>query len=363
MKTTVLQKDLNKILSISSRFVSPHAALPVLSNFKIHTKGAKLIIEATNLEMSISGSIGAQTTEEGEVAIPARVLTDVVSNLSGEKIELSLDGENLTVESEGFSAQVLGLNASEFPEVPSAADKAVEIPKEELLNAVSKVIFASSGDDTRPALAGVLFYFESENLSLVSSDGFRLSRKIVKHKSPASFKLIIPKNILLELVKIGKDAKKLSLHVNQDDKQIIFLVDDIVLSSRLVEGEYPPYEKIIPESGSTVVNVSKVDLQKAVRLASVFSRDGANIVTLEIKEGSVRVLGESAKSGSQVSLVAAKLIGPELSILYNYRYLEEFLGVVSGESVEMRFNSPTAAGVFLDSSDGFYLHLIMPVKS
>lgn len=363
MKTVVLQKDLNKTLSIASHFVSPRAQLPILSNFKLYTKGASLVVEATNLEMSVSASMGAQTSEEGEIAVPAKILADIVSGLHTEKIELSTDGENLNLLSEGFNANVSALNASDFPEVPSESKKTVDIPKEEFLDAIQKVVFSSSPDDTRPALAGVLVVFGTNAMSLVSSDGFRLSKKDISFKSSDTAKIIVPKNILLELGRMTKDTGNVSLFVNEEEKQIVFTVDGCVFSSRLVEGEYPPFEKIIPTSSSTVVNVSKADFQSAVRLGAIFSRDGASIVTLKVKEGGLSVVGESAKSGSQESTLAAKLEGPAIDILYNYRYLEEFVNVVKGESVVMKFNSATSSGVFLDPSDESYLHLIMPVKS
>lgn len=363
MRAVILQKELNKILSFSSRFVSPRAQLPILANYKITIKGTQLTVQATNLEMSISAPIGASVEEEGEIAVPARVLTDLLSALHSEKITLSSEGEILKIEAEGFKSSVAGLNVSDFPDIPTGAENALALPKEKFLEAINKVLFSTSPDDTRPALSGVLLIFEPESLFLVSSDGFRLSRKEISLKGSKLQKIIIPKNILVELSKIAPDAKKLSVSIKESDKQILFVIDDTVVSSRLVEGEYPPFEKIIPQSSSTTVSVSKVDFQNAVRLASVFARDGANIVSLNVGDTSVVVKAESARSGSQEGVIPAKVDGPALEILFNYRYLEEFLNTTKGESVVMKYNSPTASGLFLDASDEKYLHLVMPVKS
>ncbi|OGM31838.1 DNA polymerase III subunit beta [Candidatus Woesebacteria bacterium RIFCSPHIGHO2_01_FULL_44_21] len=363
MKITVLQKDLTKILSHSSRFVSSRAQLPILTNIKLAAQSSKLSIAATNLEMSCVASIGAQVESEGEVAVPSRILVDLVGSLRSDKITLSSEGETLKIEAEGFKGSLAGLNTSDFPVVPSALKESVALPKTDFLEAVGSTIFSCSTEASRPALAGVLFIFSEHSLSLVASDGFRLSKKTVNMKGMKAAKLILPKNILTELVRIAADAKKVSMEVSESERQVLFALDDVVISSRLVEGEYPPFEKIIPTSSSINTNVSKADFAAAIKTASVFAREAANVIILHIGEDTLKISAESARAGSQESSIAAKVDGPELDIPYNYRFIEEFLNVAKGESVVMKFNSTTSPGVFLDASDENYLHLIMPVKS
>ncbi len=363
MLLTVLQKDLAKALNHTSRFVSARAQLPILANVKLLAKGTKLTIQATNLEMSCSTSIGAKMEKEGEVAVNSKVISDLVTSLRAEKITLSSEGESLKLEAEGFKGSLSGLNTSDFPEIPSSIESEIALPKENLVSAVESTIFSCASDLGRPALAGVLMIFKGSELSLVASDGFRLSRKTIEIKGSEDKKIILPKSILFELVRIATDAKKISLEVKEGDKQVIFALDDTILSSRLVEGEYPPFEKIIPTTSSISVSVDKGDFQAIVKTAAVFARDAANVVTLQIGEDSLKVSAESARSGNQESAVAAKVEGPVLDIPYNYRFIEEFLGVVEGVNVVMKFNNTTSPGVFLDAGDENYLHLIMPVKS
>lgn len=363
MKVTVLKKDLGKTLSYASRFVSTRAQLPVLSNIKLVASGAKLTIMATNLEMSIAAPIGAQVDDPGEVAVPARTFIDLISSLNSEKIAINSDGENLSFEADNFKGDMVGLNTSDFPAVPMSIEKPMELTKEDFSSALDRVLFSCSLDDTRPALAGVLLIFDSGTLSLVSSDGFRLSKKDISIKDKSQEKIILPKSVLVEVGKISGGIESLSLSFNKDENQVVFSLDDIIVSSRLVDGEYPPFEKIIPESSSLKINVDKTELTSAVKTASVFARDASNIVKLHGEDEALFVSVESPKSGSQESTVVAKVDGPAIDILYNFRYLEDFLSVAAGESVELRFNSPTAAGVFIDSADEGYLHLIMPVKS
>lgn len=362
MKLSVLHKDLASTLSQSSRFVSSRAQLPILTNIKLKTRGTKLLIQATNLEMSYSSSIGAQVETEGELAVSSRVFTDLIQSLRSEKVTLASDGESLKIDSEGFGGSLSGLNTQDFPEVPSVINSPTVLPKENFLDAVTGTIFSCSTEASRPALSGVLIIF-GENLSLVASDGFRLSRKIVDLKSKTNAKIILPKAILLELLKISATAKNLGFEINESEKQILFSLDNTVLSSRLIEGEYPPFEKIIPNSSTISVSVAKEDFEAAIRTAAVFARDAANVVTLRVGESSLKISAESPRSGSQESVVSAKIEGPEISIPYNYRFIEEFLSVVKGEGVVMKFNSNTSPGVFINPSDESFLHLIMPVKS
>jgi DNA polymerase-3 subunit beta len=362
MKATVLQKDFGKILNNANRFVSARAQLPILANIKIKAHGSKITVEATNLEMSISANIGASVEEEGEVAVPSRVISDLVGNIRAEKITLGGKGETLTLEADGLKSEITGLNTSDFPAIPSEVAKGTLIPSDEFSKALSKVLFSSSPDDTRPALAGVLFIFGNDALSLVSSDGFRLSQKDIPVKNSKEGRVIIPKGILSELPRLFSEGE-INVFVDKENKQVLFGLPDIVVSSRLVEGEYPPFEKIIPESSSITVDVNKDDFQNAIKTASVFARDAANIVKLQIKEESIVVSVNNSKSGTQESSIEAKVEGPEVDILYNYRYLEEFLNVIKSENVLMKFNSGDAAGVFLEGNDNSYLHLVMPVKS
>lgn len=363
MKLTVLTKDLYKTLTHTSRFVSSRAQLPILANIKLTTLGAKLTLQATNLEMSCSAPIGAQVEEEGEVAVASRVLVDLVGSLRSEKITLSSKGESLSIEAEGFKGSLPGLNTSDFPSIPSQVDKAMALSKADFLGAINSTIFSCSTELSRPALGGILFIFDKDSLSLVASDGFRLSRKTITQKGVKEAKLILPKNILMEVLRIAPETKKVSIEVSESERQVLFALDDIVVSSRLVEGEYPPFEKIIPQSSSITVNLAKDEFRDAIKTASVFAREAANVVTLHIGEENVRISAESARAGSQESSVAAKVDGPELDIPYNYRFIEEFLAAAKGESIVMKFNNVTSPGVFLDASDENYLHLIMPVKS
>lgn len=368
MKLQILQESLQKAVNITSRFASSKAQLPILGNLLIVANKTKIFISSTNLEISASVIVGAKVEEDGEISIPAKTIYDIISNLPKETISIESEKEQLKISGSTFSTTVLGMNSSDFPKVPNLVnkEKTVGLPKKELIEAFSQVAFASSLDESRPVLTGVLFLWGDTDLTLVATDGFRLSRKILKLKNEQKHlsKIIIPKSILNEISKSGEDTEKIELEFQEKDKQLVFGLGDIVLSSRLLEGEYPDFEKIIPKTSIVKVRVDKEDLLRAVKLASVFARDSANVIRIKLLKESLKISAESGQSGTQETKVDSKNEGlsGDFEISFNYKYLEDFLHSVKGEEVVMDFTTVNSAGVFTDSSDSTYLHLIMPVR-
>ncbi|KKU10244.1 MAG: polymerase III subunit beta protein [Candidatus Woesebacteria bacterium GW2011_GWB1_45_5] len=366
MKLTVLQESLQKALNTASRFASTRAQLPILGNILFAAHKTNVHLCSTNLEISVAVQIGAKVEKEGKISVPARVISELVANLPKDTLTIEVEKEQMKINSKGFSSTVLGMDPSDFPKIPSSIDKdkSLGVPKSQLVDALSQVIFAASVDETRPVLTGVLFILESGSLTLVATDGFRLSQKKIDIKgAKGGVKIVLPKLVLSELGRVETDTD-IYLELNQKEKQAIFGLGDTVLTSRLLEGEYPDFEKIIPKKSEIQVFLDKDELLRAVKLASVFAREAANIVKLKILKDSVKVSAESGSSGSQETNVDAKIEGGarDFEIAFNYRFLEEFLNSIKGEEVKMEFSQVDKPGVFTDPTDSSYLHLIMPVK-
>ncbi len=367
MKLTILQENLAKAVSLAARFSSTRAQLPILGNILFSANKTKLRVSSTNLEISVSSEVGAKIEEEGEISIPAKVVSEIVSNLSKDLITLETDKEQLKLTTSSFSSKVLGMNSSDFPKVPGKAgrEKSVVISQKELSEALPKVLFATSVDETRPVLTGVLLILEKSALTLVATDGFRLSRKKISLKSEKSGRVIVPKGVLNELLRLTEESDEVLLDINDKEKQIVFGLESAVLTSRLIEGDYPDFEKIIPASSSIKISLDKEEFLRAVKLASIFARESANIVKLKIQKDYIKVLAESSASGSQEAKVDAKVegdTGKDFEIAFNYHFLEEFLHSVLSDEVKMELTTSTTAGIFRDSGDSSYLHLIMPVR-
>jgi len=363
MKLAVLQEDLAKALLTSSRFVNTRAQLPILGNIILKTEKTSLRLLATNLENSISMSLGAKIESEGEIAVPAKTISEVVSNLARGQIELEAQKEQLRIKTDTFTGVVSGMNTSDFPKLEGTVSKnSVTFEKSEFDKAISKVLFCASVDETRPVLTGVLLLNKGGKLYVVATDGFRLSQKILTLPKGLTFeKIILPRNFISELIHIG-ESSTFSFEVKEKENQAVFGIDNVVLTSRLISGSYPNFENIIPKAAGTKVRVGKEELLRATKLASVFARESANMVRVNVSKNSLKISAESGKSGSQEGSVEAKVEGEEMEIIFNYRFIEEFLNVVEGEEVEIQLSNTTSPGIFLDPKDPDFLHLIMPVK-
>lgn len=367
MKLQVLQENLSNALSISSRFTSSKVQLPILANVLLKAGKNKLEISATNLETSISLKIGAKVEEAGDITIPARTINDLIGNLLPGQVSLEAKKEQLKISSASFQSQLSGVNSSDFPKLPEKSAKdVIDFPQGKLSAALSQVLFAVSPDETRPVLTGMLLILGKESVSLVATDGFRLSHKKLSLKNKHSgeeARLIIPKNTLSELTRLFK-GDTVGFYFNKSDNQVIFSLSDILLTSRIIEGEFPDFERIIPKDTKISVNVDKDELLRAVKLASVFARDAANVVKMDITKTSLKILAESSQSGSQETQVDAKIDGveKELKIAFNYRFLEEFLNSVEGDDITIKLTDANSPTIFLDPKDKAYIHIIMPVR-
>jgi len=372
MKVTVSRKSLSEGLTIASRFATSRAQLPILGNILFEAVNNKLNISATNLEMSVSLSIASKIEKEGKITVPAKVIYELVSNLNSESVSIDVEKEQIFIKSENFSSRVSGINASDFPFIPNVLGKnAMNLDPVKVTSSIAKVIYSVSSDETRPTLTGILLIFIKDNLSYVATDGFRLSKKDVPFKNTnPELKIILPKGVLVELERLTSDEKVL-FEYKKDDKQVVFKIGEIVLSSRIIEGEFPDFEKIIPRDSKLNLEVDKNDLMQGIKLASVFARDASNVVRFLISEKLFTITAESSQVGSQENNIDAKIKcsdkqifgdGKEFIIAFNYKFIEDFLNSVDGNDLEILLNDANSPGVFRDLEDKDFLHLIMPVR-
>lgn len=365
MKFKVLQEDLSIALSSSIRFIATRATLPILGNFALVAKEATLQILATNLEMSIAVNIGGKVDKEGTITIPAKIFYELISNLSKGQTDFELVKEELKIESPQFKGSIPTSPSNDFPKIPDSInkDKSFALNEKDLSDTLGKILFSASLDETRPVLTGVLFIFENNTLILVSSDGFRLSKKTIKLKNKIQSKnLIIPRQSLSELLKHVSESDSAIFEVKESENQLVVNIKDTYLSSRLIDGAFPDFEKIIPTSSSTTVNIDKNDLARAIKLASIFAREGGNVIKMIVKEDKVEITSEGLNSGKQRGELDAKIEGSPVEISFNYKFIEDFLSVCKSESIEIKLIDSVSPAIFVDSNDTDFLHLIMPVR-
>ncbi len=367
MKIQILQENFNKGLNIAFRSISSKAQLPILANVLLRTDKNRLQISATNLETGITLWLGAKVEEEGEITIPAKILTEIVASLPAGKIDLEVKENSLKISSEGYDASLNGIPAAEFPKLPTySPDSLFSFPSEKLLEAINQVAFSAATDEGRPVLTGVLFKLQEKRLSLVATDGYRLSLKTIEMETPVkeAISLLLPAKTLMEVGRIIADEKAQAVQMGftKEQNQVVFVFADLELFSRVIEGEFPDYTKIIPQSFSTKVALDRESFSRAVKVVSIFARDSANIIKLKIDKNSLQMSANSPQVGENKNSLEAKLEGEESEIAFNYRFVQGFLGAVVSPEVSLEMSGPLNPGIFRAVGEESYLHIIMPVR-
>jgi DNA polymerase-3 subunit beta len=373
MKVSCLQENLAKGLAIVGRAVATRSTLPVLSNILLSTDGSRLKLSATNLEVGINCWIGAKVEQEGATTVPARLLADFINSLPSERIDLDLitRTQTLNLKSGRFEANIKGIDAQEFPLILiPEEDSRLTIKPDVLRQMIDQVAFAAATDESRPVLTGVLADVTDGKLTLAAADGYRLSVRSVELEDAEgrTISVIIPARALQELRRIAAEQDQpVEMLVAPNRNQVFFHMHDVDLVSQLVEGAFPDYRQIIPNSHNTRTIVNSADFLKAVRMAFIFARDAANIVRLQIIPGAdggparLIVTATSAEHGDNVSELDAEVEGAPVEIAFNARYLIDALAAIDTPDVCLETRDPSSPGVIRPVNGGEFVHVIMPM--
>jgi DNA polymerase-3 subunit beta len=373
VKITARQDQLSQALRVAGRAVAARSPLPITANVLLATEESRLKVSATNLEIAITTWIDATVAAEGGITLPAKLLSEFVDTLPAEPVELTIKegSHSAHVRAGRFEATIRGMSADDFPVIPTAGEEAAAtVGAQQLRDMLDQVVFAAAMDDTRPVLTGVLATFSGEQMTLTATNGFRLATRAGELSTSAAgdFSIIIPAKTLNELARILPDDDiPVQIAVTPNRNQVVFRTEDLHVVSRLVEGTYPNYRQIIPTKFSTKVVVSTDELMKATKIASFFSRDNSNIITLEVQPGgeagvgSVVVSGAAAELGEDRGELDAVVNGGETRISFNSRYVSDVLGVLHADQVGLELTGPNSAAVFrpIDAAD--YTHVVMPM--
>jgi DNA polymerase III subunit beta len=380
MKVSCPQEQFSKGLSVVGRAVSTKTTLPVLNNILLSTEtteaGGRVKLSATNLEISITVWVNATIEEEGEVTVPARLLSDFVSSLGAtDSVHLALDPSNLTlnVKSGRFEANIRGIAAEDFPSLPSVTNptNVAYITANVLRETVAQVSIAASGDETRPALTGIFTKFEGDQITMASADGFRMAVRNSNLARPVenNFSALLPARAMQELARIlPDDETEVEITTTANKSQALFKTEGVNFTSSLIEGNFPNYKEIIPKQYTTRTVINTGQLLRAVKVASYFAKDnGGNIVRLTINPGQdltpgyITMTANAQEVGDNKSEIDATVDGGETQIAFNAKYLGDVLNVISTSEVAIELQSPSNPGVIKPVGKEDYVHVIMPM--
>lgn len=364
MKFNILQQDFYPAVSAVARSCGIRSQLPVLGNILISAIGDTLKLSATNLEIGVVKALKAEIIEEGEVTVPAKTLVEMISNLPAEKVEFISGVDQIEISTPSFSSKINGISAAEFPAIPLTGKEEIIIDAENLIKSLPQVIFAAAADDSRPILTGILTEIKNNKLQFVATDGYRLAHKIVDSTRDVNLKTLIPRRTFEEIIRlISEDsADKVKISISDDRNQIIFEFGDTLLSSRLIEGQFPAWEKIIPTDSKAKLTVERQELLKAVKLASVFAKNEANIIRLQNTSEKIILTSEAKELGNQAKEVEAKIEGEEIKIAFNAKFLQDALSALNTNQVIFSLSGPLSAAVLKPVGEEGLQYIIMPVN-
>ncbi len=367
MKILCSQRDLDNALNVVNKAINPNNTLPVLNNVLISAKDGKLHFGATNLEIAISCSIDAEVKKEGAITVPAKLITNYVALLNDEKVEMELtDSLNLLIDSSSSKTKIKCISAEEFPIIPQIEkENYLNVNIDHFISAINQTVFAASVNTSRPVLSGVYMMLEGNKLKLASTDSYRLAeRKIdVASTTVSELECIVPARTMSELAKIISKSEEKEVRLDISKNQILFSVGGIELISRLIEGKFPDYRKIIPVEEKTRFEVSVEDLSLTLKRVSLFARENNNSVFLNVGEdGRLLVSSEETKLGEEKSSLLVKIQGIPNKISLNAQYLLDVLNFINDDKIDIIINDKESPALVKTIKQDDYIYIIMPLK-
>lgn len=364
MQLTVTQENLAKALQVVGRVASGKTPLPILNNILFRTDNNRLLLAATNLEIAITQYVGSKIEAEGAITVPARLMSEFISNLPKGNVTLDAQGTKVSIKSGTFQSVINGMVPDEFPALPeiTAAQEVVLAPAL-LKRAIQQTVLVASSDDTRPVLTGVYCYNFEGQLYLAGTDGYRLAERSLG-SSDQQVSAIIPAQTLQDVLRVMTDELG-EVKLLFDENQVRFLMDDIEITSRLVDGAFPPYRQLIPAASDIQAVIDKDEFARITKVASLFARESGGSVTLSTNQAdqTLSINSVASQLGENTSQAPAA-VSADGQVTLNSRYLLEALGCIDSPSVTFGFSGKLSPCVLTASGkDADYKHVIMPLKS
>ena len=373
MQVSCLQENLSRGLGVVGRAVATRSPLPIMQNVLIQTDGSRLKLAATDAEIAITTWIGCQVEEEGGITAPARLLTNFVNSLPAERIDLEI-GEGATglaLRCARVDANLNGISADDFPPIPTTDEGVVcRMAASDLERAISLVAFAAATEDSRPVLTGIKVEIEGDEATFAAADGFRLAVYKGKLAEALSEDLgfIIPARALREISRLlaGRD-EDVEFTVSASKNSALFRLSDTEIVTQLLQGAFPNYSQLIPQSFDTKATVNRAYFSRATRTAEIFARDGSGILRLMVEGSSederskLTISAKAEEIGEHTEDVDATIEGNDAKIAFNSKYVIDVLEVLLSDDIALEVTSPSSPGVIRPVGDDRYVHVVMPM--
>ncbi|PIR61599.1 MAG: DNA polymerase III subunit beta [Candidatus Pacebacteria bacterium CG10_big_fil_rev_8_21_14_0_10_44_11] len=364
MKQIVLQENFQQALNYLQKAIPTRPSLPILSSVLLEVTKKSCTIAATDLYFGVRAQVPTKVEAEGNLTVPGKQLKEIIQSFPAGSVTIEQKDTQLDIISAVGKASLPIQTSQEYPPFPKVEGEKFVLPRSVIDDIKKYVIKSTSLDPTRPVLTGVYLEFSPEGLTVAGTDGFRLSVLSIPLKTKQITSLIIPAKVLEEVQRIAEllQVQELSFSVSEELKQVFFSFDEVEVFARLIDGEYPPFRQIIPESFTTQITVSTAEFQDQLKRGLIFSRE-SSIVLLHFSETELKVSALSSTAGNYEGVVGhSKITGEVGSIAFNAKYVLDYLQTIQSESLTMSLKGSQKAAVFKSQDELNYLHLIMPFR-
>jgi DNA polymerase III subunit beta len=366
MQIKVTQSNLESILNTLIRIISTKPQLPILSCLLLEAKDNQISLFATDLNIGIKTDLYGEVIKEGKVAIPAKIFLETIKSLGKGDLDLSLNDLTLKVKSSKSKTNIQCQQSDDFPDFPTLPKLTSEFETSKLKVIEKYVSFSTSLDQARLILTTLLFRKTEDGLKIVGTDGFRLSVLNLANGSMGDQKeFLIANKAFNEIVKISdlQTQEKVLFEVSSELKQVFFKIGNVELFIRLIEGNYPPFEKIVPNGFEVTGTFDGEEFENVLKQAMVFAREVSNIVTFEFKDSKIKIIANASAKGSYEGEIDVKMIdGSEGKVSFNARYLQDFLKNIKPKRVWFGMNDELKPVMFKEVDNDFYEYVVMPFR-
>lgn len=367
MHITLLQENLLKVTQSAVRFIATKPQVPILTGIVLRVSNGTLTVQSTDLRVGFQTTLPVKMSEEGEVVIPAKIFSEFLHSLSPGPVELKTDKDILVVSQMKAKARLPTFPIAEFPPFPENTEQLVSIPSDVFASCINNVLYAASLDETRPVLASLLFSLQDGEIICACTDGYRLSvmKQAVEELKDAAIRVLLPAKAMHEVMStLGhSNTKTVQMSVSKELSQAFCVIGESTILLRMVDGEFPPYEKIIPHSFEFETVISREDWIGALKTAMIFARENSSILALEFTDGVCTILSAGASVGEHESTIASSAKTSEKKkIAFNGKFLLDVLSHVEESNVVFKMNDELKPGLILSEGKEYPLSVIMPFK-
>jgi DNA polymerase III subunit beta len=366
MELVVRKNELLRELQLFQGIVERKNTIPILANVLLEANGEQVRMLATDLEVALRSQCHASVTKSGSLTLPAKKLYEIIKALPETDVRIEEDKNGVKVAAERFDSRIQTLPREDFPALPDVSGKArATLPRAAMREMVAKTQFAITGEDTRYFLNGAKFVLQPQRLVLVATDGHRLALVEVTHETGLSEEssVILPKKTLLELGKLLVEGDG-DILFESGENHLFFEVGGRLLISRMIDGQFPAYERVIPKANDKVIEFERERLTSAVKRVALLSNERSRAVKLEINAGKVDVMSSSSEFGEAHEQLPVTYSGPAMAISFNAQYILDFLNVVDTDVVSLSLKDEVSQAVMKPiGAQGYdYTYVIMPMR-